>query len=143
MDVTQLITELQKPWDMVEMPATLFARGNKYECQLIKVGQATNPSLHLAFAIAMIKASANTMQQYKSARDPALKTLPWFQGFIQKKIALRHKMNKSFAGSVGHGIANSVQQHEEEAQFKQRQLCTPFKKLQMQCSRSKTSNLSR
>ena len=38
MDVTRLIKELHEPWDMVEAPATLFARGDKYERQLAKAG---------------------------------------------------------------------------------------------------------
>jgi hypothetical protein len=45
MDVTELILNIQKPWDAIETPAAHFARGDKYECQLLKVGQAKNPNL--------------------------------------------------------------------------------------------------
>ena len=56
MDVTRLIKELQEPWDMVEAPATLFARGDKYERRLAKTGQAANPSLRLALMLATVEA---------------------------------------------------------------------------------------
>ncbi len=45
MDVTELFTNIQKPWDGIEAPAAHFARGNKYERQLLKVGQNKNPEL--------------------------------------------------------------------------------------------------
>ena len=35
MDVTELISNIQKPWDGIETPATHFARGDKYERQLL------------------------------------------------------------------------------------------------------------
>ena len=57
LDVMELIQELQKPWDMVEAPATMFARGDHIECQLVKVGQAENPNIHLAFTLSNFEAS--------------------------------------------------------------------------------------
>ncbi len=45
MDVTELFTSIQKPWDGIEAPAAHFARGGKFECQLLKVGQSKNPEL--------------------------------------------------------------------------------------------------
>jgi hypothetical protein len=39
MDVTELISNIQKPWDSIKAPAVHFSRGDKYECQLLKVGQ--------------------------------------------------------------------------------------------------------
>ena len=39
MDVTELISNIQKPWDGIKTPAAHFARGDKYERQLLKVGQ--------------------------------------------------------------------------------------------------------
>ena len=45
MDVTELISNIQKPWDGIEAPAVHFARGDKYEHQLLKVGQKKNPEL--------------------------------------------------------------------------------------------------
>jgi hypothetical protein len=119
MDVTRLIKELHEPWDMVEAPTTLFARGDKYERQLAKAGQAANPSLRLALMLATVEASGKydaAVGKWK-ARDPAHKTFARFRAFIQKEFALRHKNNKSTAGLVGHGIANSAQQREEETQL--------------------------
>jgi hypothetical protein len=52
MDVTELISNIQKPWDGIKAPAAHFARGDKYEHQLLKVGQRKNPELRLAFALA-------------------------------------------------------------------------------------------
>ncbi len=57
MDVTELISNIQKPWDAIKTPAAYFARGNKYERQLLKVGQAKNPNLRLAFALSTFQSS--------------------------------------------------------------------------------------
>jgi hypothetical protein len=57
MDMTKLIANIQKPWDGIEAPAVYFAQGDKYECQLLKVGQKKNPELWLAFALAMFQAA--------------------------------------------------------------------------------------
>ncbi len=54
MDVTELFTNIQKPWDGIEAH---FARGDKFERQLLKVGQSKNPELRLAFALATFHAS--------------------------------------------------------------------------------------
>jgi hypothetical protein len=42
MNVMELISNIQKPWDAIETPATHFARGDKYERQL------TSKTLELA-----------------------------------------------------------------------------------------------
>ncbi len=57
MNVTELFTNIQKPWDGIEAPAAHFARGDKFERQLLKVGQNKNPDLQLAFALATIQLS--------------------------------------------------------------------------------------
>ena len=57
MDVTELFSNLQKAWDGIETPAAFFARGDKYKRQLEKAGQAKNPELRLAFALATFKES--------------------------------------------------------------------------------------
>jgi hypothetical protein len=57
MDVTELFTNIQKPWDGIEAPAAHFARGDKFERQLLKAGQSKNPELRLAFALAAFQAS--------------------------------------------------------------------------------------
>ena len=38
MDISDLATELTKPWEASGNPATKFARDDKYERQLIKAG---------------------------------------------------------------------------------------------------------
>ncbi len=53
MDITKLSTKLHKPWDQIENPATLFARGDKYEKQLEKAGIQTSLELCLALAKAV------------------------------------------------------------------------------------------
>jgi len=45
MDVTELFTNIQKPWDGIEAPAAHFARGGKFERQFLKVGQSKKPEL--------------------------------------------------------------------------------------------------
>jgi hypothetical protein len=45
MDVTELISNIQKSWDGIKAPAAHFAREDKYERQLQKVGQKKNPEL--------------------------------------------------------------------------------------------------
>jgi len=45
MDVTELFTNIQKPWDGLEAPAAHVARGDKFELQLLKFGQSKNPEL--------------------------------------------------------------------------------------------------
>ena len=80
MDIAELNQELLKPWDHVEAPATMFARGDRIECQLIKAGQMANPSLCLAFALSNFEASGKydaAVQEWKAkaARD---KTFPNF-----------------------------------------------------------------
>ena len=119
MDVKRLLKELQEPWDLVEAPATLFARGDKYERQLVKAGQAADPDLRLALMLATVEESGEydaAVREWKN-KDPAHKTFTRFRGFIQKEFALRHKNNKSTAGLAGHGIANSAQLQEQEAQL--------------------------
>jgi hypothetical protein len=49
MDVTELISNIQKPWDGIKTPAAHFARGDKYERQLLKVGQAKKKNIATCF----------------------------------------------------------------------------------------------
>jgi len=61
MDVTELFTNIQKPWDGIEAPAAHFARGNKFERQLLKVGQSKtqNCNLPLCLQLSMLPANMN------------------------------------------------------------------------------------
>ena len=110
LDVTGLIQELQKPWDNVEAPATLFARGDKIERQLVKAGQAANPTLRLAFGLSTFEASGEfepSIREWK-AKPAADQTFPNFRIFMQKAFADRKKHDKTTAKSAGRGIANSA-----------------------------------
>jgi hypothetical protein len=57
MDMTELISNIQKPWDGIKTPAVHFARGDKYEHQLLKIGQAKKPTLRVAFALSTFQSS--------------------------------------------------------------------------------------
>eukprot|EP01082_Thalassiosira_pseudonana_P004637 g4040.t1 g4040 contig15:204992-206117(-) len=110
LDVTELIQQLQKDWDHVEAPATLFARGDKIEGQLVKAGQAANPPLRLAFALATFEASGEfepSIREWK-AKPVADRTFTKFRIFMQKAFTDRNKHNKSTAQSTGRGIVNSA-----------------------------------
>lgn len=109
-DVTELIQALQKPWDHVEAPATMFARGDKIERQLIKAGQPANPELRLAFALSTFEASGEfeaPLREWK-ARPLVDRTFAKFRVFLQKEYANRNKHNKATAQSTGRGIANAL-----------------------------------
>lgn len=110
MDVTELITNLQKPWDGIETPVAYFARGDKYERQLLKVGQPRNPTLRLAFAQSTFQTSGEfepALREWE-AKPAVDRTFANFRVFMQQEYGKHHKQNKSTVQSVGHGIANSV-----------------------------------
>jgi hypothetical protein len=110
MDVTELFTNIQKPWDGIEAPAAHFARGDKYERQLLKVGQNKNPELRLAFALATFQASGefeSALREWE-AKPKVDQTFTNFRVFMQKEFGKHHKQNKTTAKSVGFGISNSV-----------------------------------
>jgi hypothetical protein len=110
MDVTELISNIQKPWDGIEAPAAHFARGDKYERQLLKVVQRKNPELRLAFALATFQSAG----EFESAlcewevKPTADQTFANFRIFMQKEFGKHHKQNKTTAKLVGYGIANSI-----------------------------------
>ncbi len=116
MDVTELFTNIQKPWDGIEAPAAHFARGDKFERQLLKVGQSKNPALRLAFALATFQASGEFEPALRDweAKRKADQTFVNFRVFIQKEFGKQHKQNKTTAKSVGYGIANSITDKEVE-----------------------------
>ncbi|KAL7474264.1 hypothetical protein ACHAW6_000244 [Cyclotella cf. meneghiniana] len=101
-----LLTHLQ----IIEMPASYFARGDRYEHQLLKVGQARNPELRLAFTLATFQSSSefNPALREWDAKGTTDKTFGNLQVFMQAEFRKHHKQNKSRAKLVGHGIANSV-----------------------------------
>jgi len=93
-----------------------FARGDKYEPQLLKIGHNKNPELRLAFALATFQASG----EFESALhewEVKLKvdqTFANFRVFMQKELGKHHKQNKTTAKLVGFGIASSVIDKEVE-----------------------------
>ena len=110
MDVTELFSNLQKSWDGIETPAAFIARGDKYEHQLEKAGQAKNPELRLAFALATFEESREfgpALCEWE-AKQRSDKTFAKFRVYMQQEFGKHHKHNKTTAKSVGNGIANSV-----------------------------------
>jgi hypothetical protein len=110
MDVTELISNIQKSWDAIETPAAHFARGDKYERQLLKVGQAKKTNLRLAFALSTFQSSGKfepALREWET-KPKADQTFLNFRVFVQKEFRKHNTQNKTTAKSVGHGIANSI-----------------------------------
>eukprot|EP00804_Cyclotella_cryptica_P030119 CCRYP_009530-RB/>CCRYP_009530-RB protein AED:0.38 eAED:0.39 QI:0/0/0/1/1/1/2/0/363 len=110
MDITELFSNLQKAWDGIETPASYFARGDKYERQLEKAGQAKNPALRLAFALATFADSGEFEPALRDwdAKSATHKTFANFRVYMQQEFGKHHKQNKTTAKAAGHGIANNV-----------------------------------
>ena len=113
---TNLISNIQWPWDGIETPVAHFARGDKYERQLLKAGQAKKPTLQLAFALSTFQASGEfepALREWE-AKPKADQTFVNFRVFVRKEFGKHTKQNKTTAKSVGHGIANSITDKEIE-----------------------------
>ncbi len=116
MDVTEVISNIQKPWDGIKTPVAHFARGDKYERQLLKVGHAKKPTLRLAFALSTFQSSGEfepALREWE-AKIKADQTFMNFRVFVQKEFGKHNKQNKTTAKSVGHNIANSITDKEVE-----------------------------
>ena len=99
MDVTELISNIQKPWDGIKTPAAHFARGDKYERQLLKVGQAKKPTLQLAFALSTFQSSGEyepALHKWE-AKPKSDQTFVNFRVFVQKEFGKHNKQNKTTA----------------------------------------------
>lgn len=110
LDVTQLMTHLLQEWDGIEAPAAYFAKGDRFERQLLKAGQQKNPDLRLAFALTHFEKTGEfepALREWK-ALPTTSKSFAKFRVYIQKEFGERRKHDKSTAGSVRRGIANSV-----------------------------------
>ena len=110
LDVTQLMSHLLQEWDGIEAPAAYFAKGDRFERQLLKAGQQKNPELRLAFALTHFEKTGEfepAIREWK-ALPATNKSFANFRVYIQKEFSERRKHDKSTAGSVGRGIANSV-----------------------------------
>jgi hypothetical protein len=111
MDVTELISNIQKPWDGVEAPAAHFAQGDKYERQLLKVGQRKNPELRLAFALATFQLAGkfeSVLREWE-VKPTANQTFTNFCIFMQKEFGKHNKQNKTTAKLVGYGALPTMQ----------------------------------
>ena len=87
-----------------------FVRGDRIEKQLVKTGQAANPTLPLAFALAATEATGeyeNTLRDWH-AKEHTIKTFPKICVYLQTKFSKKTKHSKISAQSVGRGIANST-----------------------------------
>ena len=109
MDVTELISWLNKPWDGVENPATKFVRDDALECQLIKAQLPPQQGLRRALAQATFKATGKydmALCEF-NAKVMINKTFANFCPFIVNEYA---KCNKAcdVAKSVGFCIANAA-----------------------------------
>lgn len=114
MDVTELQSELLKPWDQVEAPTTLFERGDKYEKQLIKAGIPAQPTLRLATALSWFQQSGEFDSPIRewNAKPAVDRTFSRFRVFIQKEFSKRQKRDKQTAKASGRGIANNATEEE-------------------------------
>jgi hypothetical protein len=115
MDVTELQSELFKPWDQVEAPTTLFERQDKIEKQLVKAGIPAQTELRLATARAWFEQSGEfglALERW-DALPTANKTLTAFRVMIQKEFAKHNKRDRQTAKGAGRGLANNVTAAEE------------------------------
>eukprot|EP00804_Cyclotella_cryptica_P014825 CCRYP_015027-RA/>CCRYP_015027-RA protein AED:0.12 eAED:0.12 QI:0/0/0/1/0.2/0.16/6/0/1256 len=84
MDVSDLIAELTKPWEVSERPATRYTHDDKYERQLIKAGLPDQQALRLSLAQAAFKATGEYDAQLQEfdARPAVDRTFANFRTFI-------------------------------------------------------------
>ncbi|KAL7475576.1 hypothetical protein ACHAW6_001488, partial [Cyclotella cf. meneghiniana] len=78
--------------------------------QLVKTGQAPNPALCLAFALAVTEATGeleSTLREWHAKGD-IIKTFPNVRVYIQSKLSKKTKWGKMSAQSVGRGITNAT-----------------------------------
>jgi hypothetical protein len=110
MDVTELFSNIQKSWDGIEAPAAHFAQGDKYERQLLKVGQRKNPELQLAFVLVTFQSAGKFEPALckGEVKPTADRTFANFRIFMQKEFGKHHKQNKTTAKLVRYSIANSI-----------------------------------
>lgn len=110
MDVTELQSELLKPWDQVEAPTTLFERQDKIEKQLVKAGIPAQHELRLATALCWFQQSGefDSALELWEAKPATAKTLSAFRVYIQKEFAKRTKRDKQTAKASGRGLANNA-----------------------------------
>jgi len=87
MEITDLNTQMLSPWDGIESPVTMFARADKYERQLERIGIQKQPEIRLSYATATFQTSGQF--------DPAMRewhacTLP-NKAFAKFRVFIQHK----------------------------------------------------
>ncbi len=83
--ITDLNTKMLEPWDGVEAPVTMFARADKYECQLERHNIPKQPELRLSYAVSTYQTSGQfdaAMREWH-AKLLADKIFPNFWAYIQ------------------------------------------------------------
>lgn len=118
MEITDLNTNMLAPWDGVEAPVTMFARGDRYEQQLDRFGIPKQPEIRLSYRVATFQTSGQfdpAMCEW-NARPLIERTFSKFRTFIQSEYTKQVKQNRSTAGSVGKGIANKAKEEPEPEQ---------------------------
>lgn len=118
MEITDLNTNMLAPWDGVEAPVTMFARGDQYERQLDRFGIPKQPEIRLSYGVATFQTSGQfdpAMREW-NARPLNERTFTKFRTFIQNEYTKQVKRNRSTAGSVGKGIANKATEEPKHEQ---------------------------
>ena len=88
----------------------MFARADKYEHQLERHFIPTQPELRLSYVVSTYQTSGQfdaAMQEWH-AKLSTNKTFPNFRVYIQHEYTKQVKQNRSTAGSIGKGVANTA-----------------------------------
>ncbi len=115
-EITDLNTKMLEPWDGMEAPVTMFARADKYECQLERHSIPKQPELRLSYTVSTYQISGqfDAAMQERHAKTLANKTFPNSRVYIQNKYTKQVKRNRLTAGFVGKGIANKATEVPEQ-----------------------------
>jgi hypothetical protein len=105
MDMTDLISNTQKPWDGIKAPAAHFARGDKYEHQLLKLGRIRTLNCDLLFPCNVTIGRRIRICSPRMGREaqvgPDIRKLPHFHAERVRK-ASQAKQNHIQIGRVRH-----------------------------------------
>ena len=118
MDVSDLVTEFTKPWEVSENPATKFARDDKYEHQLLKAGLPDQQALWLSHAQAVFKATGEYDAQLREFDTHPIvdHMFPNFRTFIVTKFTKHKKGNRSIAKGIANAAEEAKRTAEEQAE---------------------------
>ncbi len=96
LEITDLNTKRLEPWDGVEAPVTMFARADKYECQLECHHIPKQLELRLSYAVLTYQTSGQfdaAMRKWH-AKLPVNKTFPNFRVYIQNKYGQTEQVDR-------------------------------------------------